>query len=317
VALIGGFTLLVMLLAGEAMARSRAGIGLTMVALFGAIALGFSGRRAGSGITPNKLLFAAIALALTFVLQFALYRALDRFLYDPIESGRQFYARSTIEAAKAYMPLGSGVGTFVPVYAMFEKPEGLSDAYVNHAHNDALEVWLETGALGIVLMVLFVIWLVRRSVEIWRSTPPNGASALDWSLARAATIVPALVMVHSLVDYQLRTGAMMAIMAFACALLVEPPAGPECREGLELQTVPERTRHRATRGLEPTPSPALQPPTSGPSPSTETSDAPSRSSGGQWGADIKWPEEWSKPSNSRSAGDKDEPPNSSKPPDQK
>src|SRR5262249_46358687 len=40
-AMIVGFTLLVILLAGELMARSRAGLGLTMLALFGVFALGF------------------------------------------------------------------------------------------------------------------------------------------------------------------------------------------------------------------------------------------------------------------------------------
>jgi hypothetical protein len=46
--LIGGFTVLVILIAGQAMARSRAGLGLTIVALFGAFALAFSRRRGAS-----------------------------------------------------------------------------------------------------------------------------------------------------------------------------------------------------------------------------------------------------------------------------
>ena len=37
IAMVGGFTILVLLLAGEIMARSRAGLGLTIIALFGAI----------------------------------------------------------------------------------------------------------------------------------------------------------------------------------------------------------------------------------------------------------------------------------------
>ena len=78
------------------------------------------------------------------------------------------------------------------------------------------------------LTVLFVIWLVRRSIEIWRSAPAPGASQLDWSLIRAATIAPALLLAHSLVEFPLRTGAIMAVMAFACALLIEPPVGAEC-----------------------------------------------------------------------------------------
>ena len=54
------------------------------------------------------------------------------------------------------MPLGSGLGTFVPVYAMFEKPEDAQDTYVNRAHNEILEIWLETGMLGLALIVVFV-----------------------------------------------------------------------------------------------------------------------------------------------------------------
>src|SRR5215467_4816590 len=52
VAVIGAFTLLVVLLAGEAIARSRMGIILTIVAMLGAFALGASDRRVGATITP-------------------------------------------------------------------------------------------------------------------------------------------------------------------------------------------------------------------------------------------------------------------------
>ena len=83
------------------------------------------------------------------------------------------------------MPVGSGMGTFVPVYAMFEKPEDVSLFYVNRAHNDLLEVWLETGVVGLIFMGLFAVWLVRVALGIWRKPPPDGASALDWSLTRA------------------------------------------------------------------------------------------------------------------------------------
>ena len=191
------------------------------------MALSFSNRRAGSRATLNKkVLFGAIALAVIFSLQFALYRVLER-ASDLLQDDRPIFARTTIEAAIANMPIGSGLGTFVPVYAMFEKPEDASHGYVNRAHNDILEVPLETGVLGLALMGLFAVWLVRRSVEIWRSAPAAGASELDWSLVRAATIVAALILAHSLFDYPLRTGAMMAVMAFACALLIEPPIGAD------------------------------------------------------------------------------------------
>ena len=62
IAIIGSFTVLVILLAGELMARSRAGLGLTIIALLGVFALGFANRSAGFGAIVNKLLIGAIAL---------------------------------------------------------------------------------------------------------------------------------------------------------------------------------------------------------------------------------------------------------------
>jgi hypothetical protein len=74
----------------------------------------------------NKLLLGVIVLVAIFSLQFALYRVLDR-IPDPLYSDRSVMTSTTIEAARAYMPLGSGLGSFVPVYAMFEKPEDAQD----------------------------------------------------------------------------------------------------------------------------------------------------------------------------------------------
>jgi O-antigen ligase len=314
IGIVGSFTVLVILLAGELMARSRAGLGLTIIALFGVFALGFSDRSAGFGaMLVNKLLVGVIVLVGIFSLQFAFYRVLDR-IPDPLSGDRPVIASTTIEAARAYMPLGSGLGTFVPVYAMFEKPQDAEDTYVNRAHNDLLEMWLETGVLGLALGGLFVIWLVRRSVEIWRSAPAPGASQLDWSLIRAATIVPPLLLAHSLVDFPLRTGAMMGIMVFACGLLIESPVGAECKEAVKLQAAPRRTRHRDTHGREPALSFAQPAPK--PNPQMKTSDAPSHPSSQRWGADIEWPKEWSKAAKSPSPGGTDAPPKEQRePPD--
>jgi hypothetical protein len=146
VTMIAAFTLLVILLAGEVMARSRVGLGLTIIALLvaGALTLGVSNRRHESAVTSSKLMFGACALVAIFSVQFALYRFMERFAADPIEDARIPFARNTIEAAIAYMPLGSGLGTFVPVYAMFEKPQdAMIDTFANHAHNDLLELWLK------------------------------------------------------------------------------------------------------------------------------------------------------------------------------
>ena len=212
-----------------------------------------------------------------FAAQFTLYRMLERFADDPLKDGRITLARVTAEAAQLYMPFGSGMGTFVPVYAMHQRPEdALIDAYANRAHNDFLELWLEAGVAGLGLVALFAVWLAGRALKLWRRNAPG--SEIDLSIARAATLVVALIAAHSFVDYPLRTGAVMAIMAFACGLLVAPPFA-------ESRISDQERSRRGSRMPQKAP---LRPP-----PAPRPADAPiSQHPTERWGRDIEWPEEW-------------------------
>jgi O-antigen ligase len=295
-ALAATFTILVALVAAQAMARSRAGLGLTIVALAGAFVLAFFDRRHVSGFTPARLLIGASALAIMFAAQFALYRILERFSSDPLEDARITFARNTIEAAKTYMPFGSGMGTFVPVYAGFEKPEdAMIDTYANRAHNDVLEVWLEAGAAGLILIALFAAWLAIAAWQVWRREVA-GVAGIDLLLARSATLIAALVAAHSFVDYPLRTTGIMAFMAFACGLLVPAPA--TAAEEARKMPAPARSKARhesVVRPAAPEPQPARSPaPASASAPAAATSPtaAPAAGGGDLWGQGIEWPEEW-------------------------
>jgi O-antigen ligase len=291
--LAAAFTVLVALVAAQAMARSRAGLGLTIVAVAGAFALAFFDRRDTSGFTPGRLLVGTTAFAVMFVSQFALYRIMERFSTDQWEDARIVFARNTIEAAKTYMPFGSGMGTFVPVYGTLEKPEdALLDAYVNRAHNDVIELWLEAGAAGLVLMLLFLAWLGVASWKLWRRAGA-GASGIDLLLARGATLIVVLLLAHSFVDYPLRTSAMMAFMAFACGLLVAPPPGAGSGASADrAETARSKPAKRtSTRAPE---QPPRSPVPAAPAPSS--SSAPSAGAPGEpWGHGIAWPEEWRNP----------------------
>jgi O-antigen ligase len=229
------FATLLVLLAAEAMARSRAGLALTVLALSSAFAVArWTGPVPGQ-VTPARLMFGAAALATVFAVQFALYRIFERFDTGLLADARSAIARTTIEAAQAVMPFGAGLGTFVPVYAMFEKPQDLMiGTYVNHAHNEFLELWLETGIIGFILAGVFTIWFVSRSITVWQRSYRDGLE-IDRRLVRAATVIIVLLAIHSLVDYPLRTGAMMAIAALACALMIPPISAP-CRHQDILRT---------------------------------------------------------------------------------
>lgn len=279
----------VLLVVAQMMARSRAGLGLSIVALFASLALGLTDRRAVSSRAKSaKIAFGATALVIIFSLQFALYRILERFASDPLADARIPFARNTITAAKAYMPFGSGLGTFVPVYQMFEKPTDVFGAYANHAHNDLLEVWLETGIVGLLLIGLFLLWYARRAFLLWRGQISAQAGDVDLGLARAASLVIALLLLHSLVDYPLRTGAMIAVFAFSCALLIAPQTSGEAvaayadatrRRKESANFTPQDSHRRQAGSANPT------------NPESPSSPRPRE----RWGQAIEWPEAWRQP----------------------
>ena len=296
VVLTAAFLVLVVLIATEAMARSRAGLVLTIVALGGMLVMASAERRSVSGIGPGKLLLGATVLAVMLAVQFTLFRILDRFAIEPLEDARLTFARETVNAAAAFTPFGAGVGTFVPVYAMFEEPSDTIanfNVYINHAHNDFLEVWLETGVLGLPLFGLFVIVLGFRSVALWWK-PPDKAGELDRLLMRAATLAVALLIAHSFVEYPLRTGAIMAIFAFSCALLFEPLVNAE--EATIAATEPSRVsvprRQAENLGKATMPLRSSQVSSAIPAQRTEISPPPPRQPAGRWGEEIAWPAEW-------------------------
>jgi len=225
-------TVLVVLMVGVIMAASRAGLVLAFVALAAAFALP---KGVAPPATPRPALrwavLGAMGLVLLFFAQYGLSRLLARFEADPLADARFVIARVTTDAALAAMPFGSGFGTFVPVYALFETPRDmLNDAYVNHAHNEFLEFWLESGVAGVAVMLAFLAWFVLRCFDVWRLRVAEGGET-DLFLARAASLVVALLLAHSLVDFPLRFGAHAALFAFCCALLIAPQTAQRLRAG--------------------------------------------------------------------------------------
>ena len=218
-------TLVTMMILALVVARSRAGFALLALALAGSMFLPVSLKSEGrdGGASSVLVLVSGVVLTTVLVSQFALMRVLERFDRTSTVAARIFaFAQETVEGAMAFMPFGAGVGTFVPVFAMYERTETLHAAYVNRAHNDFLEAWLEMGVAGIVLISAFVLWLLLRSAAVWSGKFAK-ASRSDLVLARAATLIVALIVAHSVADYPLRTAAISGLFAFCCSLLLPPP----------------------------------------------------------------------------------------------
>jgi O-antigen ligase len=286
-ALVMTVAIIVVLLSAEAMVRSRAGLALTILAVIGAFALAWKEWRTVSRGTAG-LVVGGIALICLFVGEFTLYRLMERFADDPLADSRLTFARNTFTAAMDYMPFGSGIGSFVPVYATYERPsDTVANVFANHAHNDILEMCLEAGVLGIVLTGIFVVWMLKTSVEIWRSAT-FGSCDIDLWLARSATIIVLLIAFHSFVDYPLRTAAITAVVAFACGLLVAPSREPD-RVASRQEGSEKHSRERQQRR------PPARVGAASPAGSAWRGNIPSQEPGRDpWGEGITWPQGWRK-----------------------
>ena len=132
---------------------------------------------------------------------------------------REDILATTSRAMRDFLPFGSGLGSFRQVYQLYERPDQVTNTYVIHAHNDYAELALETGAAGILLMLLFLAWWAVAVWRVWRTAEAG-------PFARAASIASAAMLVHSLVDFPLRTAAMSACFAMCLALLADRRAPP-------------------------------------------------------------------------------------------
>jgi O-antigen ligase len=129
-----------------------------------------------------------------------------------VELSRQTSFALTFRAARAYFPIGSGTASFQPVYHMQEPLASVTTTFMNHAHSDWLELLLETGIVGIAFAALFLAWWVVRVRAIWRAEEPD-------PFAQAAVIATAAILLHSVVDYPLRTAALSAVFAACLGLM--------------------------------------------------------------------------------------------------
>jgi O-antigen ligase len=211
--------LVVATIIGVAATQSRAGMALLVVAGLSGLLLAWRHDHGQSGRRLLRYAIGANVVALILAFQFGFVALTNRLEQQGLEDLRWPAARITSQAAVANMPFGSGLGTFVPIYQRFAPRTSLQTFYVNHAHDDWLELWLTGGVPAIVLALCFLAWLATSSFRLWSSDQPK-RPVLDLALARAAPIVIVLLLLHSVIDFPLRITALLVLFAIACAYLI-------------------------------------------------------------------------------------------------
>lgn len=205
-----------LLTVGVVIVKSAAGWLLLPPALFAAVMIYMRGER---GTIPSSVLQIGAVIGAVCVAAAVLAPIQINDLGDKL-SGidphmRNLSIRTTAAAAFDYLPFGSGGGTFPHIYPGYENVEEASLEYLNHAHDDYVEIFLEHGLPGLALIgAAFAFWL-SQARRLW----PRGEGD---ALARAGFVAVGVLFAHSLVDYPARTAAMAAVGGFAAALMVAP-----------------------------------------------------------------------------------------------
>ncbi len=124
----------------------------------------------------------------------------------------------TIAAAGQYFPFGSGIGTFDEAFRGQESLDIVGTHYVNHAHNDYIELIIENGIIGVFIVLALIAILIPAIRFIIRGHAAKQLTDLPLLGLLAVTAIA----FHSLVDYPLRSLALAAMAGaiFAICLSV-------------------------------------------------------------------------------------------------
>ncbi len=205
-------------------------IALALPIVFLAVALLFSRSRGGIGAGMLALALACLALvprahsslakagfgligtgAVAFAAYIGLTPVLERFAPDTLSLGyddRARLAMATLRAGLDFLPFGSGLGTFADVFRRYQL-EAIP-GFVDHAHNDYAELFLELGVAGVAVAVLLAAAYAMRWAELLRAWRERSIGYLQV----AAGLGMLAMLVHGLVDFNFHIPANAIYFAF-------------------------------------------------------------------------------------------------------
>ncbi|MEE4453948.1 O-antigen ligase family protein [Novosphingobium resinovorum] len=227
-----------LLLLGLILSRSRSGMVLVVVpaALLLARIWIFDRLREGSRALRLSLVGGFVLLCaaggVVVATNHRTQASLSRF--DQLQDARPAIWADSLVAIRRYWPLGSGIGTFDEVIQVDESLETLSPGRAGRAHNDFLETTLESGVIGIGLVAAWVVVLAIGGFRCLRRSPAG--------LGAAGIMM--LIGFQSILDYPLRSQALLCVAGVAIGLICGGWSKPEGLEEEREEDITERRRVR-------------------------------------------------------------------------
>lgn len=141
---------------------------------------------------------------------------------DAADELRQVLAGETARLGVRHAPLGSGMGSFVEVFAQGGSPRFQQSEYVNHAHNEYVQWWLEGGVAGLLAMLAGLSLFAWAGVRLLRDGRHHPLPVAAWLAVLA-------VLLHSSVDFPLRTLSVMTLVSVLAGYALQVAAGMQAR----------------------------------------------------------------------------------------
>jgi O-antigen ligase len=169
--------------------------------------------------SPRKsaAVFVAFCLVTALFLAWIAPQQVGGRITDIHDPARWLIHRDSIRMFAAHPFLGSGFGSFA---AAFPRYRAFYDGFfINHAHDDYLELLLETGLAGFAVAVWFIVVLYREGLRNLRPARFSPAALISTAALAGCTGLLA----HSFMDFNIHIPANAALFYVLCAIATAPP----------------------------------------------------------------------------------------------
>ncbi len=107
-------------------------------------------------------------------------------------------ARTALAIVHDYPLVGTGGGSFYNIFLSYRTPQ-YAYSYVDHTHNDYVEIATDYGLIGLSILGLLVVLTLWHTIRIMAKR----RSPLPWGIGFGVTMAVVALLIHSTVDFNL------------------------------------------------------------------------------------------------------------------
>jgi len=212
----------VVLFAGLVYSRSRMGIAAASISVLVMLTLAWTSKAYGR--TALVVCAAFLVLSIGIIAWIGAASVVERFQ----DAGQEYAAedhtrvsiwRGTLRLIGEHPWFGTGFGTFPIAYTVVQTT--FLDKFVNHAHNDYLELASDLGIPAAFGITAPIVWILVRTVRAFRDTGRN----MDKFFALGCVGSIVAILLHSLSDFNLYIPANALVFASILGLAMSLKPG--------------------------------------------------------------------------------------------